>query len=469
MWRSLFLFSSLALHAKITALYLCVSSNPATSMAVQWHTTQDAPETLLSFEMPDHTWETRVAECVLEEPWCIYKVTLNNLTPDTEYSFRIGVHPKIYHFRTALTAFDPSFSFAIYSKPNPFHTRHSVIDLITNRGSDLFAENAFFKFPIYPPTTSFGEALIYPYSSQEPIRESCEKTRAAFQRIYTPDLRPDPLSQQAQTAASKSEERKIFHADPGTDYGGVCAQDAFDAFVCQTVSLVAQMIQSLADPKDFSLYATLQGIALLRLKMSIETKTGDILQLGMWRIRASAISMYEDDPHPYLAIYEFTPLPQESRYSRYRKRIQSMLSPGNEAIEITKNLEGSELKLSILREEYIEHASAIHTVKIIDALEKKIQTILEQGPKSELFKDLAFVHWWLAHLTPFFRGSASCIEILIQALAVAKGFAPPRLAGIPQDDPENGFLFGDLEAICLPLEQFVDLYESMTHRFTTSS
>ena len=65
---------------------------------------------------------------------------------------------------------------------------------------------------------------------------------------------------------------------------------------------------------------------------------------------------------------------------------------------------------------------------------------------------------------PFYRGSASCIEILIQALVVAKGYMPPRLAGLPLDDKENGLLFADLEAMYLSLNQFVDQYESMTDR-----
>lgn len=469
MYLVLFLIPFAILNAKILALYLSISGPPTTMMGIQWHTTEDEEATILSFQLSDGNWVAIFGECEKESGMLVHKVLLEDLTPDTEYSFRIGSIPKIYYFRTASKDSDELFSFAIYSKEKEYpSTTRAITRHLNNREEDLFAKKDFYYFPSYPPTKLPSSVDIepYPFQEQDAIRDSCENTRAAFQRFYSPNLSPDPLAQKALTAASGEEEKKIFHADKGTDYGGVAKQDAFDAFHQQAVSLVAKVIQSLTNPDDFSLYATLHAIGLLKLRMAVQMNAGDLLQLGRWRAKVPAASIYEDDPYPYVIVDAITPTPKETRYHRYHELMDSMLYPGVNAIQVREALEGIEIPLTILWDGGIEHSPAINTVRVIDYLEKKIRTILGEVevPKSALYKEFACIHWWLAHLMPFLRGSASCTEILIQALAIAKGFPPPRLAGIPKDDVEHRFLFADLEAMYRPIEYYINQYECMVDR-----
>ena len=466
MWILFFLCLFSILQAKITALYLSVPSDPSTSMIIQWHTTPDQMDSAIAFGAPDTAWKTVLGACTEDHSMLIHRVFLEHLIPDTEYSFRIGALHKIYHFRTAPLDFNASFSASIYAPENPFpSTAQAIVKHIKNRGEDLFSKDSFFYFPPYPPTTPPDTSGIapYPFQEEDPIRESCEKTRAAFQRIYTPLLIPDPLSAHAQTAGSGNEAKNLIHAD----YGGIEEQDLFDAYHKQFVSIAAQAIQSIRDPKDFSLYAALHAIATLKLKMSVETGTNDPLQLGKWRAKGPNDCFYEDDPYKYLVLSAMTPISLNSRYHRYYLRMKAMLPKETRVIYMRGNIDGTEIRLSGIWGNVIEHTSAIHTVAIIDHAEKTLRKLLEQPPpsRSAWLRDLAKIHWWLAHLMPFYRGSASCTEILIQALVVAKSYAPPRLAGFPLDDKENGLLFADLEAMCLSLNQFVDQYEAMTDRF----
>ena len=468
MWIFFFLCPWLFLHARMITLYLSVTDDPTTSMGISWHTTLDQTGDVIVLKNLDGTWEQKVGEHTFENGSLSHKVVLTNLTPDTEYSFRIEEYLKIYTFRTAPTDLDESFSFAVYAQESEFPSIvRRVVEHISRRVDDLFSADQFFFFPPYPPTTlPFGiEETPYPFRGKDPIRNSCEKTRALLQQIYSPYLRPDPLAEQAQTAGSGESEQSLFHADTGTDYGGIDQQKQFDAFHKQAVSLVSQVMQSLSDPKDFSLYAILHGIGLLRLKLSMETGAGDILQLGRWRAKAIQLSLYEDDPDPYLVVAAGTPLSKNTRYHRYHQIIGSIIPPDTEWVETRETLDGCEIPLTVISRNGIRHTSAVYTVTILNNLEMKIQDLLgKEQPKSEFFKALAFVHWWLAQLTPFFRGSASGTEILIQAIAVAKGYPPPRFSGVPSDDKEGGFLFTDLEAMCLPLEPFINQYESMIQR-----
>lgn len=71
---------------------------------------------------------------------------------------------------------------------------------------------------------------------------------------------------------------------------------------------------------------------------------------------------------------------------------------------------------------------------------------------SATLQDLAFIHWWLAHLCLFHRGSASITEIYILALCHAAGFT--NASWVKGNFP-------DLEALCcLELEDFQKNYGS---------
>lgn len=468
LWMWFFLSSFFSLNAQVLALYLSIPPNPFTSMIIQWHTTPDQTDNSIVFGTPDTQWKTVVGEYTQDGPALIHKTLLEDLTPDTEYSFRIGALHKVYHFRTPPLDLNAPYSYIIYAPENPFpSTCWAVSRHIKGRGDNLFGESYFYYFPPYPPTTppNTSTTALYPFNEDDPIRESCEKTRALFQRIYTPHWIPDPLSAQAQTAGSGEKAKSLFHIDP-TDYAGPEKQEEFDAYQKQSVSIVAKVFQSIVDPEDFSLYAVLHAIGTLRLKMCVDTEAGDPLQLGKWRAKGPAESIYEDDPYKYLVVSAITPIPLNSRYHRYNLRMQTTLPQGTPVVYTRGTLEGMEMQLSGIWEKGIEHASAIHTVTIINSLEKNLRKLLARTPysRSAWLRDLAPIHWWLAHLMPFYRGSASCTEILIQALVVAKGYPPPRLAGLPSDDAANGILFADLEAIYLPLDQFVDQYVSMTER-----
>lgn len=443
-------------------------------MMIQWHTTLEQAENYISFLSLDGTWQTKFGEYAEQNQQLVHKVKLDNLIPNTEYSFRIGRQPKIYHFKTASEDFDEPYNFLVYSKERDFpSTCRAIARHIAKREMDLFAQNDFYYFPPYPPTTpaKSKESDPYPFCEQDPVRDSCEKTRIAFQRYYSPQLCPDDLAKKAFTAASGYEEKMIFHADQRTDYGGVEKQEAFESYHQQAVFLTAQVLQSFTNPNDFSLYAALHAIGLLRLRAAVKTETGDLLQLGKWRARAPSTSPFEDDPSPYFIVEAITPTPKGTRYHRYHSLLHSLLPTELDVIGIQINLEGENIELSKLWRSGIEHSSAIHTVKIIDYLEKKIRNILGRGqsPPSVLFRDFALIHWWLAQLMPFFRGTASCIEIFIQALAIEKGLPPPRLAGIPKDDPDRWFLFADLEAIFTPLDQYINQYEAMVAKLTLNS
>ncbi len=113
MWCWLFLFPFLSLQAEITALYLSWYTDPTTSMAIQWHTSQVEISDTLFLKTLNGDWKAVDGEHLHLDRIIIHKVSLEHLNPDSEYSFRIGTDPKIYRFRTAPRKLDRPFRFII--------------------------------------------------------------------------------------------------------------------------------------------------------------------------------------------------------------------------------------------------------------------------------------------------------------------------------------------------------------------
>lgn len=94
-------------------------------------------------------------------------------------------------------------------------------------------------------------------------------------------------------------------------------------------------------------------------------------------------------------------------------------------------------------------------------LDTLVKRYLESCPTTdeEFLKPLAEIHWWLAHLTLFSRGSAAISEIFIQALAFVRGYSKPlRLSGLSKDPANNATIYMDLEAVTNPLHTFIENY-----------
>ncbi|HSX11572.1 MAG TPA: fibronectin type III domain-containing protein [Chlamydiales bacterium] len=126
MWRFLFLLPFLSLNGEITALYLSWYADPTTTMAIQWHTPQEEYEDTIFLEGKAVSGTHAPLERLL-----VHKVMLENLTPNTEYTFRIGTDPKVYRFRTAPDNLDTPLRFIIggdvYAKTKIFRRMSKTV------------------------------------------------------------------------------------------------------------------------------------------------------------------------------------------------------------------------------------------------------------------------------------------------------------------------------------------------------
>lgn len=113
MWASLTLFIPFTLFADISALYLSWYDDPTTTMTIQWHTPEEEYGNTIYIKGFDDNWSKIDGEHTRLKSLLIHKVSLTSLTPDTEYSFRIGNHSKIYHFQTAPDTLEEPLHFVI--------------------------------------------------------------------------------------------------------------------------------------------------------------------------------------------------------------------------------------------------------------------------------------------------------------------------------------------------------------------
>lgn len=112
------------LAAGALALYLTWYGDPTTTMAIQWHTPLEEPSNAVEFQAVAEDWKKSVGSHLELGGRLIHRVFLENLAPDTEYSFRLGDDPAIYKFRTAPKTLSRPLRFCIggdlYQNPDLF-------------------------------------------------------------------------------------------------------------------------------------------------------------------------------------------------------------------------------------------------------------------------------------------------------------------------------------------------------------
>jgi hypothetical protein len=113
MWRFFILLPFISLQAEITALYLSWYGDPTTTMTIQWHTPEEEPGDSIALQMQENEWKTVQGDHVPIDYLLVHKVSLENLTPNTEYAFRIGEDQTVYRFRTAPNHLDQPLRFII--------------------------------------------------------------------------------------------------------------------------------------------------------------------------------------------------------------------------------------------------------------------------------------------------------------------------------------------------------------------
>jgi hypothetical protein len=131
----LFLFYALlqtvSLFGEISALYLSWYDNPATTMTIQWHTPPGESDAI-RLELPDGIKSfTGTHYPFPNEPLVIHTVQLQDLKPDTEYTFQITNSPKKYKFRTAPLNLEQPLRFVVggdlYLSPELFRKMSQTV------------------------------------------------------------------------------------------------------------------------------------------------------------------------------------------------------------------------------------------------------------------------------------------------------------------------------------------------------
>ncbi|HEX2582729.1 MAG TPA: metallophosphoesterase family protein [Chlamydiales bacterium] len=104
-----------ALHCteNITALYLSWYGDPTTTMTIQWHSDLEEDAILYQKRGEEKALRTGTHHPFPEEDLFIHTVTLEELEPDTEYSFQINEQEDLYTFRTAPATLNSPLRFII--------------------------------------------------------------------------------------------------------------------------------------------------------------------------------------------------------------------------------------------------------------------------------------------------------------------------------------------------------------------
>ncbi|POP72872.1 XopAH/AvrB family type III secretion system effector [Pseudomonas syringae] len=99
----------------------------------------------------------------------------------------------------------------------------------------------------------------------------------------------------------------------------------------------------------------------------------------------------------------------------------------------------------------MSHTNSEFVPQIMSHVENLHQSATDASVSdSHALKTLAEMHWWMAHAMPDKRGSAAKTELCVRSIAQARGMdlPPMRLGIVP-----------DLEALTMPLKDFVKSYE----------
>ena len=119
------------LAADALALYLTWYGDPSTTMAIQWHTPLSEESDEIQLHSSSRDWKKAIGTHLELGDRLVHKVLLEKLTPDTEYSFRLGDNPAIYKFRTAPKTLNGSLRFCIggdfYQTPDLFRKMCRIV------------------------------------------------------------------------------------------------------------------------------------------------------------------------------------------------------------------------------------------------------------------------------------------------------------------------------------------------------
>jgi acid phosphatase type 7 len=131
MWILAFVLFAGQLAAEITALYLSWYGDPLTTMAIQWHTPESNVSDEVEIQELGGTWKAFKGSHQQIEDRLVHKILLDHLSPDTEYSFRLGADPAIYKFRTAPNTLTSPLLFCtggdLYQTPDLFRKMCRVV------------------------------------------------------------------------------------------------------------------------------------------------------------------------------------------------------------------------------------------------------------------------------------------------------------------------------------------------------
>ncbi len=112
-WLLLFTAASGPFFADALALYLSWYGDPTTTMAIQWHSPVEETSDAVSLQPQGGKWIQAAGSHLDLGDRLVHKALLEGLSPDTEYSFRVGDDPAIYKFRTAPKTLDKPLRFCI--------------------------------------------------------------------------------------------------------------------------------------------------------------------------------------------------------------------------------------------------------------------------------------------------------------------------------------------------------------------
>ncbi len=115
MWVPILALALYAGHlaAEIAALYLSWYGDPTTTMAIQWHTPLQENGDSVEIQELGAPWRSEKGTYLELGDQLVHKVLLTDLTPGTEYSFRLDGDPSIYKFQTAPKALTKPLRFCI--------------------------------------------------------------------------------------------------------------------------------------------------------------------------------------------------------------------------------------------------------------------------------------------------------------------------------------------------------------------
>lgn len=272
--------------------------------------------------------------------------------------------------------------------------------------------------------------------------------------IHTPETR-------AISAGTGSMAQQLLFQDGS--YDAPSTQETYDTFYQGTVHYIGTILQRM-NPDDISLFIILHMIGQLRHVAAEQLGHDDPGYFGRWR------------PFHREGICS-TPITPNGRYGRYHDTLTQIIQQCKNLTYQTavslKKFKGKKITLSECRPPVncrlefcvliVNTAKDEEIALVIDSLQDKIRLFMKTNKKdiTLIMQELADIHWLLAHLSPFMRGSAAITEILIQALCVAKEIPPPRLSGISQREPTRPLIFSDLEALTQPRQAFVRNYATM--------